>query len=497
MSDTPSFLSTLAGWNRRQWTILAMGVMGLFIVSSILFGQSLFLYLLALLVSSVAIFLFPEIGLFLTVVMTMWFERFFTLQPLLFERESYKIYPLDIILAITGISLLLHFLGRRYSWKLHRFDIPILLFIGVVGFRALPTLIHDVDMGLAFSSVKNYALYGIVYVFAVLLLKTKEDWKEFMHWFVIGGIGLFFFLFYGIVQGVGLWSEYTPLSTFGSRLIAGTHVFYLVLFGLFLFARKLWDTPEERDRLTKLFPFLLFLVAIGILVSLVRHLWIGLFVLSILWLFLLPRNARKSFIALVLQAGGIIGGAALLYVLAVLVVTGRIPVEVTKVVYALQERLSVASVVHLTDSSFGWRVAMWQAALGLWKGSPLFGIGFGYNVIGFFETTPFVIPVRDLHNNYLGILLQTGIIGFAAVVYWFWDLLVTLKWEWRRRRERGDVFERVMLFTWGNTILLFMILFSISVYWDINLFIIWWWIALAAVRWTVVERQKEKIERIT
>jgi len=152
-----------------------------------------------------------------------------------------------------------------------------------------------------------------------------------------------------------------------------------------------------------------------------------------------------------------------------------------KSIYVVGQRASVGSVTQLEDTSFRWRVSAWRAGLYLLTSNPLMGVGFGYTVEGYDETTPFSIPLRDLHNNYLGILIQLGIVGLLFVTIWFLYLLRALVRTWRMYVNR-DPIHTVWTFMSGSMLVLFMIVFSISVYWDVNLFIVWWWISLGFVR---------------
>ena len=181
--------------------------------------------------------------------------------------------------------------------------------------------------------------------------------------------------------------------------------------------------------------------------------------------------------------------------------TGGPPGDIGNVVNGLVERVNVSSIVTLTDSSFGWRMTVWQTGLQLWLTQPIFGTGLGLSVQGLHDITWFNIPMRDVHNNYLGILIQLGIIGFLFVVAWFISIIKTLSRLWKERNHLS-LFEQRLLFTVISWVVLFLIIFSISVYWDLNLFVIWWWIALAVVRWLssrpqycVIASVNEKIER--
>lgn len=472
---------------QRQATIIAITAMSLFVLYSIVFSQSLLLYLIALIIVGVVLFRYPKSLLPIIIVLTMWFERFFTLQLLELPGLALKLYPLDLLIALGICTVAYQLLTKHHRITLRRFDLPIILFVCLVGVVFLRSFFLETSIDLAFSTLKNYALYAIIYFLAIFTLPKQEDWKELTRWMLIASVGLFLFLLVGILRGSGIWSEYTPLSTSGVRLIAGTHTFYLTITLFAVVGISLWDKAKTPLlRLCNIIVPLLFTAAI--IISLVRHLWVAGIVLLLIWACVLQKKQRKKLF-------GFLGRGALALSIVILLsggvywlVAGGLPTQVTEAVIVMRERLDVGSVLRLEDSSFGWRVATWQSALQMWRTEPIFGIGFGHMVSGAFQDYPFHIPVRDLHNDYMGILLQMGTIGLAFVLYWFGTLLVQLYNLWRKVRTSRNTFWKKHVFLWGNVVLLFMIVFSVSIYWDINLFIIWWWLALAGVRFALVEK---------
>lgn len=60
------------------------------------------------------------------------------------------------------------------------------------------------------------------------------------------------------------------------------------------------------------------------------------------------------------------------------------------------------------DSGFTGRTVLWEEAVGLWKKSPLFGIGFHQSE---------VLLDAPAHNGYLAMLSETGIVGFLLYIY--------------------------------------------------------------------------------
>jgi len=65
-----------------------------------------------------------------------------------------------------------------------------------------------------------------------------------------------------------------------------------------------------------------------------------------------------------------------------------------------------------------------------------------------------------------------------------WVFAISL---WQKMQSDG-YFDKCILFIAVNTVLLFMIVFAISVYWDINFFIIWFWLAIAILKYLYLKK---------
>ncbi len=77
------------------------------------------------------------------------------------------------------------------------------------------------------------------------------------------------------------------------------------------------------------------------------------------------------------------------------------------------------------------RKVLWRASLEAWRESPVFGIGYGSFVALAHRWTPF--QESEVHNSYLRLLAETGVVGLVLVLGFYFYLL---KLAWRRRRER-------------------------------------------------------------
>ena len=470
--------------SERGWIIICVLALCVFMLHSLYFGQSLLFYSAALAIFAIGAFKKPTVGIIAIILCTMWFERNFTLQSIVFSNDSYKLYPLDFVLIITMLSVAVGFIRKKlkYKWKT-KFDLPILIFGLVTTANFLYVFFSgNNDPALAFGTYKNYFLYAIFYILLQFTFRTKEDWIKLFKWFTVGGVGLFFFLIYGIVNGAGLWSEYTPLSTAGSRLIAGTHIFFIILFGFWMLGLYFWPSDKFKFFTRKTLAYVLGIIGVGILVALVRHLWIALIILFVFWLvYMLAKEQKTQFVRLVGRGILIVVVVAVVYSALFVVAFGNKPKQISKVWAVLQERTSVSLVAGGYDSSASWRLSVWESGIQQWSFNPIFGHGLGKTLSGAIGDYIFDIAAKELHNNYLGILVQLGTVGALALIYWFYMLLKNMHAMWQKNKDEQDI-EKPMLFFAINTVLFFMIIFAFSVYWDVNFFILWWWLAIALLK---------------
>jgi O-antigen ligase len=91
--------------------------------------------------------------------------------------------------------------------------------------------------------------------------------------------------------------------------------------------------------------------------------------------------------------------------------------------FALIPVLDLVNKIISTDQySWGTRLDAWIIILGILKASPLLGLGFA----NYYWITP-LFPIRGFavrfnsHNQYVDILAQTGVIGLACFLWFFWE----------------------------------------------------------------------------
>lgn len=478
------------------WGLLAISAMSIYVLATLYFGQSLTLYFFVLVLVFIATAMHPVAGLYCILICLMWYERHFTLLPLEVGSVAYKIYPLDFCILFLFLSVGARFIEGKYKWRQQPIDWFILVFGAICSLGFISAYWRELNMALAFGTYKNYFLYVVFYFLAVAILDSKENWQKLFRWLVVAGSGLFFFLFYGLFAGRGLWSEFTPLSTSGERLIAGTHTFYLMIFFFIALSYYLYHNTRKKIDRWKVAMIVIGLsfALLALTVSLVRHLWIAMIFIFIFWAIFLPGwKLRLKYLAMVA------GTTALSLILLVtysnvgkLIHGSETPKTISNTSQVLAERSDVNYIVGGSDSSFRWRMTVWRVGFAAWTHHPFLGLGLGYEISGYDNNWPFRIALREIHNDYLAVLFQLGMIGFIAVAEWF----VYLWYRFFKERDNllaGDVHDGQLFFIAWSVILLFMVGFSISIYWDINLFVIWWWLALALVRLLWVRQSARKI----
>lgn len=394
---------------RSAWAIVAL--VSCFILLNLWSGFSLAIYSFVFLTVLLLAFLRPQPGLMAVVFLTMVFERFFTLQPLLIGRNEYKLYPLDILLAGIFLGIGWQILNGKIKPKWRRLDFLMLGFIALgCAYFAASLFGSDAEFSLVFSSFKNYAAYPLIYFAVVWLLDKPEDRKNFMLFGLYGALTIILFILYGALSGGGLWTEYTPLSTEGIRLLAFTHAFYLSLAILGLLA---WLLMGHRIKPSEM--GLLILWTFGIVGSMMRHLWIGLIAAVGLLLFLVPRQNQKNIGSLVRYlAVAFLATAAILFYLFTVFPNSDLRYKLTDAQNVIVHRLATLWSSE-SDESFAWRGSAWQSALKDYREHPILGLGFGRKVIVEVDNYIDFVEIRNIHNSWLVLLIQMGLPGILLI----------------------------------------------------------------------------------
>lgn len=465
--------STLKISETTLFTLLAAIFVSLFIIATFFANFNIYLYAICLFFASLFILKNPEVGLYSIVILTFVFERFFALQPIIWSENTYKIYPLDILIIATVLSFLIYKLrnpGQKI--KVGRQGIFIVIFILLSLFSAIYGIVSGGATSLAFSTFKNYAVYSIFFFLVINIVDTQKKLKRLVKVSLTAGAAVLFFVLVGWVRRAGLWIEYTPLSTFGTRLLAPTHAFYLSL--AVLFALNLYAFGKK---LFREFTFPIILIQfLGILGALSRHLYLALAVSIIISLILIPRQFRRNLFKVVLMQVLLIFILVTIFSWTSYLVTGNVPFLGNEIIKSIGTRLKALLTLTSEDQSSYFRIFAWQEAWERFSQNPILGIGFGQRLTFDFFGWPTRIEVRDLHNDFIGIGLQMGIVGFAIFLalnlYFLISILKNLK--------KIDNELKPYLLGVLACFILFVIAANFGTYFDINLLVMFYWIVMGA-----------------
>ncbi|MEI7891117.1 MAG: O-antigen ligase family protein [bacterium] len=468
------YLNTIKLSKELKVAVAIVAFVGLFCGVNYFFGFILPLYLITILVATVLAFKYPQAGLYAIIFLTFIFERFFTLVPIVLGKSEYKLYPIDVIFAAVLFGIIFQIILGKIQFKLAKIDWLLVVF-GVFSlvYFFVSIVFANGEIQLAFSSAKNYAFYSLFYFATYLLIDNRQHMKELLVVLFSSAIGILWFVFYGILVRHGLWSDFTPLSTDGIRTLAFTHGYYLcmaIIAGLVYVAYK-------SDLVSKLLLIVMPLWLIGIVGSMMRHLWISIFVAIIFVIILFARNARKR---LRTHAKNY---SIVVLMFLVLVFYGATLFPRSSAYNAISNGFGmitnrITSVTNTTgDESIVWRSAVWQQAGKEYLQNPLLGIGFGKKVSVEIGSYHDFVEVRNMHNSFLVVLVQMGILGIGL----FGLFVGKLGWKVFVAKIDDEDFQIAAKISLG--ILVFQLTaFMFQPYLEANLLGIFFWINLGILR---------------
>ncbi len=465
--------------------IFIIAFTGLFILANFLVGFSWPIYLLAMLIAFTLSIFYPRSGLYTIVFLTMVFERFFTLVPIYIGRTEYKLYPLDIIILAIITNLFFTFLFNFFIYKKNKINliandwwlIGFIIWNGIYFFSSI--FITKTDSYLAFSSLKNYAFYSLLYFITISLIQNREEIKRLGQFFLAGAMTIIFFIVGGIIRGEGFWTQFTPLSTPGVRILAFTHGFYLSLALITVFTYLIFS---KNKKIKKYFYWLIIFWLVGIIGSMMRHLWIGLaLALLSIYFYLSPKNKLdlrkiiKSYLWLIL-----VGGIFIFYFLT-LVPNSYFTQFTQKTVATLEER-GTSIVNAQEDKSFTWRELVWKTAYTNFQRHPILGIGTGKLIYVQTQNYRNFIALRNIHNSFLAIMIQLGLVGLGLFLSFLYQNIHQLIKFLKKNINQFQSFSLL------GMLVFYLVVINFQPYLETNLLAIFFWIVLGLSRNLVLNK---------
>lgn len=454
--------------------ILSSIILGLFIITAILTSITaslLPIYFLVLLIVGFFIFKYPETGLYLILIQTMIFERTFTLQPFFINNQLIKIYPLDFIILITALSALNKFrpknIFQKFIIDLKKNSISKMLIIWnilvTLYFLASVLFIQSASPALAFGAWKNYCFYTIIYFLFIHSVNKPEQIKRFLKIFLNLSVLLLVFLVIGFINNQGLWVEINFLSTIGVRYLANSHALYLMP-AIFLITSFLAFGKKIFSRYT--LP-ILFIQTFAVVISLFRHLWLGLVFGFLIIFFGSNKDAKKNLAKIITKFLILI----IIFIIIFCLMSNLLPFDAPGSSLLKGLSLRWQNLIHYKkyfDTSAMWRLAVWEKSLEIIKANPIFGLGFGRLITIHFLDYEKQIPIRDVHNEWLGLVIQMGAIGLFSILFFIIHLVHKII---KFKKQAAPVAKPAILGT-GAFLLSFLFMANFNVYFSANLFLI-------------------------
>lgn len=458
------------------YNIVAYIYLASFVMVAIFFGLSPMTFILFSIMAAVFIIPSAKLGLGVIITLTMIFERFFTLQPLIIDQQIYKIYPLDIIIGLIIISLLLGWRFKKEKIKFF-FGKPEILLTGFIILNVIYLTVANfnanADFSVAFSTFKNYAFYPLLYFITIYSVQNSRKLKNMINFILFTGLILIAFMAIGFIRGEGLWTEFTPLSTGGVRFLAGTHAFYLVLAIIIALSLLVKDRFYNKG----LANLVLWIWLVGILASLMRHLWLALAFGAFVLFLLINKKDKIKFISY-----GAKNLIVAISIIAIILLTTSLSPNInsldnfTKPIENFTNRIVSVSDIS-QDSSAAWRVNLWQSANKAWMSNPILGIGFGKKIPLEVDKWKTFEEVRNLHNSLIAITVQMGIVGIVVFLAF---IFMVIKKSWKNIFTNYDLSPYYIGITACILVILFCSLFQ--PYLETNLTGIFLWIMLGLLR---------------
>jgi hypothetical protein len=377
-------------------------------------GFVLPLFLLVMTLSFLIAINYPRSGVYAIIFLTFVFERFFTLAPVIIGKDEYKIYPLDIILlAVFAGAIFQIFIKREVLLDILKESKYLLIFMALSAVHFFVDIFfNETNQLLAFSSFKYYVFYPLTYFTVLILFRKKDDVMRIFKFALAGALGIIFFIFYGVIFSGGLWTEFTPLSTSGIRILAFTHAFYLSMAVL-----TLWIWILYKKKKSFILNILVAIWIVGVVGSMMRHLWLGVLLSIGVTYFLVLNKYKYFFKEKVLKYGVFIAfiGIAVFYISLIAPHYTATSHITNNTVASMEER--VGSFFSIDgDESFSWRELVWKKSLREYVENPFWGLGLGREIYIEKENYRDLIEVRDIHNSWLALFLQVGPIAFIFMV---------------------------------------------------------------------------------
>ncbi len=338
------------------------------------------------------LFLFIDIktSLFLLIILRINLDAFH--QVLNIPLGEYRTLSLPSLLG-----MLIFFVGVCYllAQKIRFWKIPVVRsFVFFFSACLLPLLFSKTSLN-TLAEIVELGSFIVLYMVTIDILKQEKDIKRMVNFMILSSfiplVAGFIQLFHqtDIRQVLGYELSFRLWSTTPHPNV---YAMYLVMLSILVTSILL----QERSSLKKKGLFLLLALLLSSLIfTYMRGAWIGL-ILAMLVLGIL-KHRKLLFLA------------PLGVVLAIHIFPS-----------ILQRFAPIFDPNSFQYTSLGWRIRMWMLSFNYFLQNPVFGLGFGNYIFVYHKMMELYMAA---HNDYLRILVETGMVGFSCFIWMLWSLL--------------------------------------------------------------------------
>ncbi len=373
----------------------------------------------------------------------------FVVRPLISGRTytySNTLFQLAIV-AMVGFWLVRAARKKNLEVRLDGALYSLAVFIGLCGLTFLVT----VDVNATYRCFFEFVSYLLLFMLAANAVEKKSSVRSIL---IAALVSSLIVCAYGYAQRLGslehtraqylLYKDYydtTMIGSYGDQFM--TRLVSNRIFSFFLFPNAFAGylillIPVTLGLMigSQRWPFrlkcavVLFGLCTCLILTYSRGAFLGLAAALCVLLYLVFRE-RKTFLS-----ASKAGAAAILLLMVLRVSAVGPPLEAQAPQQADQIEGQTLSVKDLAQTNtLIMRTTYWRGALNAFANKPLLGIG----LAGFSRAYPKYMmlggyPVRFAHNDYLQVLAETGVFGFAAYLS-FWVFVIYGGWRCMRSRE--------------------------------------------------------------
>ncbi len=392
------------------------------------FGNNFFIFLAFFFCSAIVIWDSPRAGILAVVLTLMIFGEKFSLLPLQIGRQVYKIYAMDLIMLMIFAFWFLQIKIRKQKISQNisgKKNIWLAIFFLMLIFSLIRSIFLQSDMALAIGTFKNYS-YLLVYFLFLEMFSSSKEFLRILRVLFFGGVMIIGFIFWGFLAGKGLWTEGTP----GLRYLSGLHTYYITFSLIIIFVLSAF---QDYFRNKMISGSIFAMQTIGLLGSMFRHLWLGVFcTISAIW-FLMKKDEHRNILSHIWKLS-FLGIFILIFFLWISLLFGNEINSIndnTFVSSMVKRAQTLTQTGNEMESAAGWRLTAWKSAGQEYLKAPILGIGLGKKIYLDHNNFLDLVDVRNIHNDMLSLLVQLGIVGFLPFVmfhlYLTKELLIALK----------------------------------------------------------------------